>query len=240
MREKLVRWLVRGPAIGLCAAFVTLGVVWLMFHYKPAWYRTALSECPVPQSARAEAIAKADAISDRMALGKPFELELRDRAVNRWLAALDAIWPDAGRAVPAPGADPAVRFENGLIRVAGYVRTDLWQAILNLRLTVDVSADGRSVFIHLTGLSAGALPIPAFLRDRLLRPFFRDASRENAGRYDRSRDVKELFQQVRMEKGRVAGIELENRFVWFNGRQSFRIGWIEVSEGRVVLGIIPL
>ncbi len=85
----------------LTAVFVavplTLTALWLAFHHKPGWYQPVSLDEAGAQRARSQAVGVADFVSDRMVEGEEFDVLLRDRSINEWLAAWLRGGPDRRR-----------------------------------------------------------------------------------------------------------------------------------------------
>lgn len=255
-RNRLRLLLKRGFTIGLAAAPLLLGGLWLALHHKPDWYKPRTLDEEGVHQARSETVAMADYVSDRMVEGKPFDVVLRDRSINGWLAALPAIWPDAREVLPPEIHHPAVRFDDGCIRIGTHYVSRRWQAIVSVTLTTAVSRDGTAIEIALVGARGGSLPVPVVLLERILEPMLRDM------RAARAEECRMSISDCRLEEIRPTGphsaldnrqstidiaveelfdgIRVKNRFVWFNGRRPFRIDSIRIEPGELRLRIDPL
>jgi len=194
----------------------------LALEYRPSWYRPVeLSESHL-QLARMEALRVVDSIGDRLVEGEPFEVILSDDQLNIWMAGLGQIWPEAAQRIPREIYEPYLDFEPGLLRVAARVETDGWRAIITTRYTFELSEDSRLLRIELASASCGCLGIPESLVSTALpSPIRVDGE---------SYSVQDFFD----------GLNLANRFVWPNGRRSFRFGDIKIDSGSIRLRIEPL
>ena len=225
--------------LSLATAPLVLAGLWMTFQHKPGWYRPIELDDAGMRRVRAEATGVVDHVSDKIAQALPFDLVLDDRSVSEWLATLAALSPEMADRIPKAMSRPAIRFDDGQMRMGVLVDADGWQAILGVCVTLRVSQDGRSIHIALTRIQGGSLPVPrailARLFDRIL-PYARQrwAGEEDEGtaaRYIRDvRSVDDLFESV----------EVRNRFVWPNGDRPFRIDSIEMDDGELRLRIEPL
>ena len=127
--RRLRRLLIRALAGVVVIGPVALVVLWLVFHHRPGWYRPAsLTEATV-QRAQAETAAVADSISHEMVQGRKFEVALTDRQINEWLACLPRLLPEGQYQLPPEVTEPAVRFQDGLIRIGAHYTDDHWEVI---------------------------------------------------------------------------------------------------------------
>ena len=168
-----------------------VGVValWLCFEHRPAWYRPVRLDEGGIKRVRRESTATVDDIGDRIVQAEQFDVVITDRSVTEWLTALPHIWPAARRWWPndrqtgadrhAGGgrhdsagswqlSDPAVRFADDRVFAGAHFESVGWRAILNIELTVKVSADGRAVEITLIGAYGGSLSVPRVILERVL------------------------------------------------------------------------
>ena len=236
-RQRLVRRAVVAAFVGSCLLCL---VLWLAFQHKPAWYRPASLDATQSQAAKADAVAAADYVSDRMVEGRLFEIRLTDRSVNSWLAALPYAWPEASEILPPELTDAAIRFDPGRVRVGAHCRMNGWQAILSLSLRLSVSKDGGDVIVALTGVQMGSLPVPRPALRRLFEHLRPSKLVRQSGSTRRTSPVMESLAEVQSIDELFAGVHLENRFVWFNGERPFRVRSFEIDEGRWQLRIEPL
>ena len=210
----------------------------------------------------------ADLVSDRMVEGEPFDVVLVDRSVNEWLAALPHAWPDALDALPPELSRPVVRFIGkplwdrlssrsndrleslshterqsrfapGEIIVGAHFAHGGWSAIASVRASLCVSEDGTRIEIRWNGAYGGSLALPEWLVENLLteQPVDRwiaGVSRK-AGSSGGPKDRSGTDGAAKL----LQGFEIDNRFVWFNGKRPFRIDSIEIDEGELHLRIEP-
>jgi len=231
----------RGWFAAATLSLVVLLGFWLAFQHKPAWYQPVHLDEQGYQRARRDSLTTADSISDQMVQGKEFELVLSDRTVNEWLAALPLLWPEAKRALPEELHDPAIRFTEDRIRFAAHFDKSGWQAIVSVDLIVRVSDDGTSITIALAGARGGSLPIPRTIIARLLQPLIEQARRRgNHQNNDANSPWDAAVKGVRSVDELYTGVTTRNRFVWPNGKRSYRIASIRAGNGELRLRLQPL
>ncbi len=223
--------------VALPLAFVAL---WLALHHKPAWYAPVSLDEAGMRRARHDAVNTTDFIGDQMNHGEPFELVLRDRAVNEWLAALPTIWPEVSEVLPPEVGSPVVSFDDGGIRVGSHVTTSAWQAIVSVGLLISLTADGEDLAVELTDVRGGSLPVPQTVLAAVLDPVLRRARRNRRPAGNNVDSVSSALRGVRSTGELFEGIRIENRFVWFNGEVPFRIDAVEIDDGEVRLRLDPL
>lgn len=204
----------RVASVGLIVVPVVVIALWLVMHHKPGWYHPAELDATGMQRARRQALSTADSISDQMVKRDPFDVVLSDESVTQWIAALGSIWPEAEAWVPPEITDIAVVFDDGVLRIAGRY-SGAWQAIVSAHLTLGVTEDGSRLWVQLVRAYGGSLPLPSSMIERLLM-----------------NPQADLSNRVRTE--------IENRFVWFNGRRPYRILSIQIAQGELRLRIEPL
>ncbi len=239
----------RGWIASAILAPVALVGLWLAFQHKPAWYQPVRLDDEEYQLARREAVATADSISDQIVQGRAFDLVLRDRSVNEWLAAWPRVSPEARRALPPELHDPAVRFTDERIRVGAHYEKSGWQAIVSVDLALRVSPDGINLTIALAAVRGGSLPVPRAIVERLLGPLLERARRRH--NHNDAADTgspwgttlvlsREGLDNLYSTAQLFEGVTIRNRFVWPNGRRPFRIESIRITDGELRLRIQPL
>ncbi len=234
------------PAV-LTAVFVavpvTLSALWLTFHHKPGWYQPVSLDEAGAQRARSQAVGVADFVSDRMVEGEEFDVVLRDRSINEWLAAWPRVWPDGKDALPPELSDPAIRFDDGRIRVAAHFATGGWRAIISVALTLGLTVDGSEVEIRLSGAHGGSLPVPRMILDDVLEHLLQGArTGPDVGGDSPSTTglLASILREVRSVDELFEGVRIRNRFVWFNGERPFRIESVTIEDGGLRLRVRPL
>ncbi len=236
LKRRLGRLLQRVLTAVLVAGPVALIALWLALQHKPGWYQPATLDDAGIQRARSQTIEVADRVSDQMVEGQPFDVVLDEQSVNVWLAALPHIWPRAGDALPRELSNPAVRFDDGLIRVGAYYAVGGWRAIVSVVLKLGISEDGTAIEVGLSNLRGGSLPVP-----RMILPtevISCQLSVTDNCQLTTSSDV--CLQELFAGKSPSAGVRIINRFVWFNGDRPFSIDSLRLGDGELRLTIRPL
>lgn len=188
------------------------------------------------ERAQAETAAVADSVSHQMVHGQAFEVALPDGRVNEWLACLPHLLPEGRYPLPPEWTEPAVRFEDGRLRIGAHYRDDRWEVILNLGITAGVSEDGRTLKIALADVRGGSLPISRLILERGLEPMLRNARRGHA--HDELLGT--LVGDLQSVDDLFTGVNIRNRFVWPNGERPFRIDSIALESGVLRLRLEPL
>jgi hypothetical protein len=156
------------------------------------------------------------------------------------LAALPHVWPDTQTVLPPKISNPAVGFEDGAVRLGAHYTADRWQAIVSLGVRIDVSVDGRFIELELSGVHGGSLPVPQRivqeLLDQLLRRL-RDGGHTQDGTAE---PFLSALREVKSADELLDGVQVKNRFVWFNGDRPFRIDAVTIDRGQLRLQIEPL
>ena len=238
------RWITRRTAaLSLLASLIGLLSLGLTLEHRPAWYIPAVLDAAGVQSARRDATRFVDQFGDRLVAGKPFEIVLRDEALNTWLTALPQIWPDAAQAMPSELYHPAIRFESGLLYAGAMYDVGGWRAIVSVAMTVSLSNDGTAVRFQLVDAYCGSAPLPRFLLARFTDPRFQartPSPPQGTSIQDYSENVISSFREVRSIDQLFRGIRVRNRFVWPNGKRPFRIVGITINPDELRLRIEPL
>ncbi|MCH7872055.1 MAG: hypothetical protein IID33_10185 [Planctomycetes bacterium] len=236
----------RAASVGLIVVPLVVIALWLTLHHKPGWYHPVELDARGMQRARRQALSTADSISDQMVQRKPFDIVLTDESVTQWIAALGSIWPEVKERIPSEITDIAVAFDDGVVRVGGRYRGS-WHAIVNVHLELGMTEDGSTLWIQLLSVYGGLLPIPSSMIERALAGRLgadESASDASNGRLD---GADSLTRWIGSPSDHANGpsetrsrAEIENRFVWFNGRRPYRILSIQVGAGVLRLRIEPL
>ncbi|MGD2109626.1 MAG: hypothetical protein PVI86_09565 [Phycisphaerae bacterium] len=239
-KHKTRQWMVRVLRAVVVAVPVMLVGGWLAFHHKPVWYRPPRLDERGVKHARSDAVNTADSISERMVAGAPFTVVLAEQTVNEWLTALPHAWPEARDALPTEIREPAIGFRGGRLWIGAHCKTGDWQAIVSLGLKVEPSADGAELHLALDSVRGGSLPLPkavvAEAWKRLHRQLCGDSKTRNGTTgplFDALRDLDSIDDLHR-------GVDVANRFVWFNGERPYRIRSVSIDDGRIKLEIEPL
>lgn len=242
-RIGLRRWLARGLRVGFVLGFVLCVVLWLVFQHKPGWYRPGVATEATIHLAQAETAALADLIGDNLVRGVPFDVTLVDHRVNGWLACLHRIVPGDHYELPPELTEPALRFDDGMVRVGAHFSDNGWRVILNAAFRVQLSDGGRSIRISLDQVRGGSLTAPRWLLERLLERYGpRATSGSESARTGRAEPG--LFDSLSMKVQSVDdlfdGVTIRNRFVWPNGKRPFRVDSIRMDAGSTRIRIEPL
>jgi hypothetical protein len=213
-----------------CTSVIVLLIFWFVLQHKPGWYRPVQLDEMGLADARREATTEADSFSDQLVRRKPFEFALDGAAVTRWLAAMHEISPDVAGLLPPELSAPAVSFADGAIRVGVHLESKGWRIIASGAVSAEVSDLGRAIDLKLMELSGGSMPLP---RSVLMR-FLGEANREGVG-------VRTVHEGDEVTVGDLLhGVRIPNDFVWPNGKRRFRVGNINMQDGKLWLRIEPL
>ncbi|NOS99766.1 MAG: hypothetical protein HOP29_03975 [Phycisphaerales bacterium] len=209
--------------------------LWLSVSCIPAWYDPpTVAEADLPRI-RAAVPNAYQSFTDRVVNGAPFTFTLRAAELNEWIAARDALWPDARGTVPGWLHGPVIAFERDRIILAARVTSGSTNAVVSARFAITASAD--TVEIRLVGIAVGALPLPRSLLpndfERQVRDWLDRANlpmdRPTTGDGDRAG----------LRPPLTDGIRIPNRFHWSNGRRDFRLVGITSRDGSVNLTVEP-
>lgn len=219
-------------------------VLWMMFQHIPAWYvPVEVSSEDLPR-VRRESSRWVDGVSDKIVRRRTFEIELQELEVNQLLTALPFVCPlssDAGvgRYWPKEVVAPVVSFRDGYIRVAARLVQDLWQCIVTIDLSIEVTEDGRYLILALREVHGGSLSIPQNALQRVFGPELEEARKSARG--GRSSSAwSEAFRDVDHVSKLYHGLRVRNGFTWPNGKRRFRIESITVLDGVLKVVIDPL
>jgi hypothetical protein len=229
--------------ISLIAAPLGSLTLWLALEHRPGWYvPTVLDEQGV-QAARRDASNAVDRFGDQLVHRQPFEVVLRDDALNAWFTALPSIWPDAARAVPRELHDPALRFESGLLRIGALYEVNGWRAIVSGAVAAALADEGATIELRLVESCCGSVPMPPSLIARVANPHLQAAAISD-GRPslapETPGDAMSSIREVRSVEQLYRGIRIRNRFVWPNGKRLFRIDQITIDADELRLRIEPI
>jgi hypothetical protein len=229
--------------ISLITTPLGLLTLWLALEHRPGWYVPAVLDEQGVQAARRDATNAVDQFGDQLVRRLPFEVVLRDDALNAWLAALPHIWPDAAQAVPRELHDPALRFEAGLLRIGALYEVSGWRAIVSGAAAAALADDGATIELRLAELCCGSVPMPPSLITRAADPHLHAAALSDAKQSSASETpggVISSIGEVRSVDQLYRGVRIRNRFVWPNGKRPFRIAQITIDAGELRLRIEPL
>lgn len=217
--------------------------LWLALEHRPGWYVPATLDEQGVQTARRDATNAVDQFGDQLVRRQPFEIVLRDDALNAWLTALPNIWPDAARAIPRELHAPALRFESGLLRIGALYEVSGWRAIVSGAATAALAQDGATIELRLVESCCGSVPMPPSLIARAADPHLHAAAISDAKQSsapETPRGVVSSLREVRSVEQLFRGVRIRNRFVWPNGKRPFRIDQITLDAGELRLRIEPI
>jgi len=237
------RILRRSALISLIAAPLGSLTLWLALEHRPGWYAPAVLDEQGVQAARRDATNAVDRFGDQLVRRQPFEVVLRDDALNAWLTALPGIWPDAARAVPRELHDPALRFGSGQLRIGALYEASGWRAIVSGAVVAALADDGATIELRLVETCCGSVPAPRWLIARIVNPHLRAANPSEGNQSsvsETSRVAISSIHEIRSIEQLYGGVRIRNRFVWPNGKRSFRIQQITIEPGEVRLRIEPI
>ncbi len=211
-------------ALAVVAVLVATGL-WLAFQRIPAWYRPALVPAAEYQHVRNDLTHTVNALSSRMVAGEPFDYEITQDQLNRWLSARMAIWPGVARWVPSWLDDPMVAFGEDRIVLSGLASWSSVRSIVSLHVTLSATDDGLRVTLHRG--QTGSLPVPLGpLRERIEEAL---AASQSAREPDEQVTAAHLFGEAKFP----------NHFIWLNGKVPFRITNVVTEPGRIRLRFEP-
>ncbi|MEK7711158.1 MAG: hypothetical protein AAB341_04600 [Planctomycetota bacterium] len=233
----------RSAFISLIAASLGSLTLWLALEHRPGWYVPAVLGEQGVQAARRDATNAVDQFGDQLVRRLPFEVVLRDDALNAWLTALPHIWPDAARAVPRELHAPVLRFESGLLRIGALYEVSGWRAIVSGAVAAALADDGATIELRLVETSCGSVPMPPSLIARVANPHLHTAAMSDGKQSsapETPRDAISSIREVRSVDQFYRGVRIRNRFVWPNGKRPFRIDQITIDAGELRLRIEPI
>ncbi len=231
--RKRRRWFRPVLLVGSAITLVGVGVVWMIFQHKPAWYQPAIINDLTLEKAQHSFTTFVDDTSHNMVKGKPFDIVLKQQQINEWLAAWPAIIPQMRQELPDWLSESAVSFSTDLLRVGVRYDKNGWRAILNATLELSMSADGQSIVFALREVHGGSIPIPRSMLEKLLSGVIA----QPPGR--RSSSMASFLGQAGSIDDVYTGLTIENQFLWPNGRRHYRIASMSFHEGELRLRIDP-
>jgi len=229
--------------IALIAAPLGSLALLLALEHRPGWYVPAVLDEQGVQAARRDATNAVDRFGDHLVRRQPFEVVLRVDAINAWLTALPSIWPDAARAIPQELRDSALRFESGLLRIGAHCEVSGWRAIISGAVAAALTDDGGTIELRLVETCCGSVPMPQSLIARIANPHLEAAALSEGKQpsaLETPRNAISSIHEIRSIEQLYRGVRIRNRFVWPNGKRSFRIQQITIEPGEVRLRIEPI
>jgi len=208
---------------------------WFVLQHKPGWYAPASLDEAGRQRARHEATERADEFGDRLVRKDVFEVVLLEEQVNEWLSVMPPLW-ETQKGVEV--RDPAVHFEDGVVRFGALVDRSGWRVILSMGIAAALSPQHDEIELRLVDTYGGSFPIPklALSWASRIRP---NPSNGSSGEDSSSDSLDSLYQDIQSVDDLLGGVRRRNRFVWPNGERSFSIESLSIEPGRVRLLIRP-
>lgn len=215
----------------VCLVLATPLALWLTFQRKPHWYRPVETDPATIRKTSNDALNWADHVSDRMVRGVPFELLVADEEVTHFAAAAPAMFPDEFASWPPEIRDPAISFDDGMVKVGFFCEYDGWRVIGVGHIDVSL-IDEDTLFVRLDGVRGGLLPIPR----RWIRKVFDPLLARWQQNVD---DVPDWIVDLKSVDQLYEGFRIPNRFLWPNGKRRFRLAGLESRGGTMKLSIEP-
>ncbi len=210
-------------------SLITLGVAWMIFQHIPTWYHPATLNNLDLEQAQHSFTTFVDDTSHKMVKGKPFDITLDQQQLNDWLAAMPVLFPQARKEIPDWLRESAVSLSSDMLRIGVRYDKNGWRAIINVGLQISVSLDGKSIELTLSEAHGGSIPIPQSTLKKILSGMIDQPSDESSALLGQNQSVDDLF----------TGFNIENNFLWPNGRRAYRIESITFHTDKIKLRIAP-
>jgi hypothetical protein len=199
-------------SLAFAAGAIALG---LAATYRPRWYTPPTVDPIQLRDDKASLLALEDQISAALNAGRDVRIRLHADQVNRWLVALDEIYPLP--VLPRGGVEqPQVTFDDGVVRLAATVRRGEWGAVLALTGRPELRDDG--VLVHYENGSVGALPVPGSWVDGALSHILPPAD---------------------LQRVRPGAVLVPVEWIWPNGKRRCRVREIHLSPGLAEIVLAP-
>jgi len=215
-RTKTILLLLPVPVILLVIAAI------LSITYIPAWYRPEILTIADREEILNEFVKVAEQFNQSMQRPEPFTFSISQRQVNRLIAGLDRIDPEAARSVPAVIHEPAVALEDGAIKAAAVVDYHGRQAAASV--TLSLAVDEHYLYLKDLSVHVGRWPVPLA------------GIQEEVSRLAREKNDPGLALLERLLRERY----IANRFPYGHSDYDFRIDGIRADRGDLELKITPL
>ncbi len=218
----LGRWMVRGVVLMVLLVPAAGAIAWCLASADPVyWSQVDLTDPEVHQRVRLLEEKLAEALSQPRPSQEEWILELEQDELRDWMAIRMPEWLQehgVQQSLPPWLDQPMVVFKDNTLVVAGRVTHEKFAGVVSMEFEPVPGPDGR-VELQMAGASAGRLPLPQDLLDKLVK---RTGSVEAAREY--------AVGQAREELKSVAlpVIELSD------GRK-VQVTDIKLSSGRVQL-----
>jgi hypothetical protein len=192
-------------------ALIVLAVALLLVvTYQPAWYQPAGIDYRTLRADRHRLISVVDQVGDALNHGKPIEITLDEALLNRWLAERREL-PEGYQFDLGPLRRPFVDLRpDGSVRLAALVAWGGAEMVCSVDATVAITTDRVELVLKRAHL--GALPVPVSVVS----------------------DIAERFESVPRQS-----LAWRNDFVWPNGRVSFAIQAVRVTDTDISVSLIP-
>jgi len=164
-----------------------------------------------------------------MVKGKPFDIVLDQQQLNEWLAAMPVLFPQARNEIPDWLRESAVSISSDMLRVGVRYDKNGWRAIINVGLQLSVSPNGESIVLTLSEAHGGSIPILQSTLKNILSGMIDQSSDESSALLGQNQSIDDLF----------TGLNIENNFLWPNGRRAYRIESITFHNDKIKLRIDP-
>jgi len=218
------RWLSRCMAVAAILGLVALLGAWLTVQYMPGWYAPARVAPQNVQETKDNLTAAFTDFSEKVNRDEPFRFALSQEQVNRWLAVREEFGPQARELFPTWLSDPVIIMRQDRLGLAGTVSHKGFRSVVSLWWRI--APGPERVRVQLTGVRAGGLPIPHKAGIALVGRFLPPA---DGRRRDDPPSLVERVEQL------LAGKQVENRFLWENGKREFRLVSLELTNGALRL-----
>lgn len=212
------------------AAFVTpfaaVLLAAILALWRPGWYRSQPKAGVDAQAVRNDLSASAQSFSDALMQTGEFEVHLRQKQVNGWIARRAEIYPMIEREIPPHWQMPVISFRDGAIRLAATYNGAGPDVVLSVDLAVSVVGD--DIVLKADESRVGALRVPLwFVRDKLAHPV--DIAEGKAWRGS-----------PRIHGNLRDGLHVGTRAVWPNGERLYDVLAVTAQPGELTFRIDSL
>ena len=186
---------------------------------RPAWYRPPAIDYEHLKTDKRDFVRLVDAIGTALNAGREIEFELPEEQLNRWIAARTEFWPGWEDKL-ADFCYPQVSLlTKNRVRIAANVSIGPGEVILWLTGCWELTDE--QLLIHLESARSGILPIPS---SRFLET------------------IRRSLERWPVASATVSGntIQIDNDWVWENGKCPFRFRRLDISDGLVSIALEPV
>lgn len=213
-------------AAAFVAPFAAVLLAAILALWQPGWYRSQPPAAVDPQAVRNDLSASAQSFSDALMQTGEFDVHLRQKQVNGWIARRAEIYPMIEREIPPHWQTPVIAFREGVIRLAATYDGVGPAVVLSVDLGVAVLGD--DIVLKADECRIGALRVPlALVRDKLSRPVDIPAGRAWRG-------------SPRIHGNLRDGLHVGTRAVWPNGERLYDVLAVVASPGELTFRINSL